>query len=133
LSGDSRRRRRDRAKRRDLRSDASHKTVLDNGAGGPPGPLGLEQKLTASGRIKSVLHGPEGDPNGLLLEDGTIIRMRPPEAARLSAQLTVRAPLAVHGSGYQGDLGRVIAVTAIGPSATQLEQIAAPPSPPPRG
>ncbi len=113
-------------------NDASGKTVVDTGPGGPPGPRGVEQPLTAAGRIKALLHGPRGDLNGVLLEDGTIVRMPPPEATRLSAQLTVGAPLVVRGGGYQGDLGRVIEAAAIGPSDTELTQIATPP-PPPRG
>ena len=114
-------------------NDTTGKTVVDAGPGGPRGPQAAQQQLTASGRIRALLHGPQGDLNGVLLEDGTIVRMPPPEAARLSAQLTVGVPLVVQGSGYQGDLGRVIGATAVGPNDAQLAQIAAPPPPPPRG
>ena len=113
-------------------NDATGKTVVDGGQGGPPGPGRLEQPLTASGRIKTLLHGPRGDLNGVLLEDGTIVRMPPPEATRLAAELTVGAQLVVRGGGYQGDLGRVIEAAAVGPTDAQLTEITAPP-PPPRG
>ena len=44
------------------------------GTGGPPGPRDAQQTLSATGRIKAQLHGPRGDLNGALLEDGTIGR-----------------------------------------------------------
>jgi hypothetical protein len=113
-------------------NDATGNTVTDSGAGGAPGPRGAEQTLTAQGRIKAQLHGPQGDLNGALLEDGTIVRLPPPEAQRLAADLTPGAMLYVKGDGFAGPLGRVIAARSIGPNPTQLAEIAAPP-PPPRG
>jgi hypothetical protein len=111
-------------------NDATGSTVTDNGPGGDPGPRGAEQALSVEGRIKAQLHGPQGELNGALLEDGTIVRLPPPEAQRLSAELVPGAPLHVEGDGFAGALGRVIAARSIGPSATQLSQVAAPP---PRG
>ena len=84
---------------------------------------------TAQGHIKAQLHGPEGDLNGALLEDGTIVRLPPPEARRLAADLTPGAPLCVEGDGFTGPLGRVIEASSIGPNQNQLAQIAAPPPP----
>lgn len=114
-------------------NDATGNTVTDTGPGGPPGPRGAEQALTAQGRIKAQLHGPQGDLNGALLEDGTIVRLPPPEAERLAADLTPGAMLYVKGDGFAGPLGRVIAAQSIGPNATQLAEVAAPPPPPPPG
>ena len=119
-------------------NDVTGKTVIDSGQGGPPGAGRLEQPLTASGHIKTFLHGPRGDLNGLLLEDGTIVRMPPPEATRLATQLTVGALLVVQGEGYEGELGRVINAAAVGPTEAQMTQITAPPHgrrmpPPPPG
>lgn len=109
-------------------NDATGKTVTDNGPGGVPGPGGgVEQELTAQGRIKAQLHGPKGDLNGALLEDGTIVRLPPLEAQRLAAELAPGKPLFVQGNGLSGPLGRVIAAQAIGPNQTQLAQVAAPP------
>jgi hypothetical protein len=39
------------------------------------------------------LHDRRGTLNGVLLEDGTIVRMPPPEAERLAANLAVGQPL----------------------------------------
>ena len=112
-------------------NDASGNGVTDIGPGGLPGPGGRQQILTAEGHIKVQLHGPQGDLNGVLLEDGTIVRLPPPEAERLAADLTPGAPLYVQGVGFAGPLGRVIAATSIGPNQDQLAQISAPPPPGP--
>ena len=112
-------------------NDATGKSVTNDGLGGPPGPRGAEQPLTAQGQIKAQLHGPQGELNGALLVDGTIVRLPPPEAQRLAANLAPGAPLYVQGNGIAGPLGRVIEAREIGPNPTQLVQIAAPPPPGP--
>lgn len=126
-----------------ITNDATSTAVTDNGpSGGPPdgpgrgGPRGPrsgadQQQLTAQGRIKAALHGRQGEVNGAILEDGTIVRLPPPEAQRLAAQLTPGSALYVQGQGYAGLLGRVIAARAIGPSEAQAMQIAAPSRPEP--
>jgi len=118
--------------------DLSGKTVTDTGAGGPPGSHTAQQALNATGRIKTQLHGPRGDLNGALLEDGTIIRLPPPEATRLVAMLTAGKAVTVQGQGIEGPLGRVIEAHAIGPDIGHLSQVAVPPPlpgppPPPPG
>ncbi|MEA2777336.1 MAG: hypothetical protein QOF90_2742 [Acetobacteraceae bacterium] len=112
-------------------NDVTGNTVTDNSSGGPRGPRGAEQALTAQGRIKAQLHGPQGDLNGVLLEDGTIVRLPPPEAQRLASELTPGAPLYAEGDGFTGPLGRIIAAQSLGSSPTQITQIAAPPPPRP--
>lgn len=109
-------------------------------AGGPGGPGAPDQPaLTAQGRVKAALHGPRGDVNGALLEDGTIIRMPPPEAQRLASQIAPGATVYVRGPGYAGPLGRVIAARAIGADANSTTPVSAParprpwPGPPWRG
>jgi hypothetical protein len=112
-------------------NDASGATVTDNGpGGGPPGAPRPDQELTASGKIKAQLHGPMGEINGVVLEDRTIVRMPPPEAARLVDTLSPGHTLAVRGTGTSGPLGTVIAAEAIGASEAQMTQLD---SPPPHG
>ena len=113
-----------------VRNDATGGTVTDTGTGGPPGPRDAQQALNATGRIKAQLHGPRGDLNGALLEDGTIVRLPPSEAQRLASTLAPGAPLTVQGNGFDGPLGRVIEARSIGPDATHLAQVAMPPRPP---
>ncbi len=110
-----------------VKNDATGTTVTDNKAGGPPGPHEQRQALNATGVIKAQLHGPRGDLNGALLQDGTIVRLPPPEAQRLASMLTAGAPIMVQGEGVEGPLGRVIEARSIGPDAGHLSQVAAPP------
>jgi hypothetical protein len=115
-------------------NDATKSVVTDTGPGGPKGPRALEQPLSAEGRIKVQLHGPQGELNGVMLENGTIVRLPPPEAERLAAQLSPGQPLYVQGNGVTGPLGTVIAAQAAGPSQAQLVQLQAPrPDGPRRG
>ena len=112
-------------------NDASGATVIDNGPGGPKGPRAPGQMLTAQGPVKAQLHGPQGELNGVLLQDGTIIRLPPPEAQRLANTLQPGSTIFVQGDGYAGPLGRVIAAQGIGPNAKQLTHVSAPPPHPP--
>lgn len=109
-------------------NDATGASVTDTGLGGP---RGVEQPMTVQGRVKAQLHGPQGDMNGALLEDGTIVRLPPPEAQRLAADLSPGASLFVQGNGISGPLGRVIEARSIGPNPTRVARIAAPPPPDP--
>ena len=119
-------------------NDATSQSVTDAGpAGGPHGPHGpggpgrhadaARQPLEAQGVIKAQLHGPRGNLNGVLLADGTIARMPPPEARRLAPTLAVGQSVFVRGEGVANGLGRVIGVRAIGPNPQQLTEIAGPP------
>jgi hypothetical protein len=82
------------------------------------------------GRVQTVLHGPRGEVNGAMLDDGTILRLPPPEADRFAALLAPGQSIAAQGDGLVTPLGRVVAVQAIGTSAAQLSWIE-PPGPPP--
>ena len=121
--------------------DASGKTVVDEGPsmGGhrPPHPPGHEpggnQPMQAQGVIKMQLHGPRGDLNGVLLEDGTMVHLPPPEATRLAAELTAGKMITVHGNGLQNVLGHVVAAEAIGSDDAHLTRIATPRPRPPHG
>jgi hypothetical protein len=122
-----------------ITNDATNQSVTDTGPGGPSrGPGGAEQGMEAQGRIKASLFGPRGELNGVLLDDGTQIHLPPPEAQRLAAQLAPGQTIYASGFGSASPLGRSLAARAIGPSRTQLAQIAAPPPgrrppPPPAG
>jgi hypothetical protein len=108
-----------------IRNDATGNVVTDGEADGPAGPRGAPKILVAEGHIKAQLHGPQGELNGVLLEDGTIVRLPRPEASRLTAALAPGAPLSVQGEGYAGPLGRVIEARSIGSNRDQLAPITA--------
>jgi hypothetical protein len=53
-------------------------TILDSG---PPDRATTEQ--TISGRVAAILHGKRGEVNGVVLDNGTNLRLPPPDAERL--------------------------------------------------
>jgi hypothetical protein len=111
-----------------ITNDASGQTVVDHGpAGGPgPGPREARQALSVQGRVQISLHGPRGEINGAMLEDGTILRLPPPEAARLAALLTPGQTIVAQGDGLTTAMGRVVDVQAIGSSQAQLNFVQRP-------
>jgi hypothetical protein len=116
-----------------ITNDRSGQTVTDNGPGfgpGPKGPGDAGQPTSVQGRIQAALHGPREDVNGALLDDGTILRLPPPEAERLGALLAPGQMVATQGDAIVTPMGRVLDVQAIGPSLTQLSYIQRPAPPP---
>jgi hypothetical protein len=90
---------------------------------------GYEQ--TFGGRIASTLHGKRGEVNGALLDDGTVLRLPPPEADRLDSWLRPGQAISVRGDVLDTALGKVVDVRAIGSSPEQMTELAGPR--PPRG
>jgi hypothetical protein len=91
------------------------------------------QPMRVQGVVATTLHGPRGEVNGAMLENGTVLRLPPPEAARFESFLKMGATVAVQGDGRTTPLGSVVAVRAIGPTPDQLNQVQAPPPPPHHG
>lgn len=110
---------------RSVTNDASGATVLVMPPQRGHGRMG-GSALEAEGKVASVLHTPRGEPNGVRLEDGTIVRMPPGEAKRLAETLAVGKSVAVRGAGYAGPLGRVIAARQIGETKDSLKDVAGP-------
>jgi hypothetical protein len=86
----------------------------------PPGP---PMQLEDDSRVKLQLHDPDGHLNGVLLEDGTVVRMPPSDAADDAAGLAVGQPLYVRGDGIKNALGKVIAAREIGPAQAKLVKV----------
>jgi hypothetical protein len=104
-------------------NDASGVTVMANvgrrmGWRAPP--------IEDTSKVKEVLHEARGDMNGVLLEDGTVVRLPPREAERIGATLGVGQPLFVRGAGIASPLGKVIMARQVGPDQAHLTDIAAP-------
>jgi hypothetical protein len=95
--------------------------VVDNGPTGGPGRPATEQ--TISGGIVSQLHGKRGEINGAVLADGTILRLPPPEAARLDTMIQPGQSVTVRGTVLTTALGTVIDAAAIGNSPDQLTDV----------
>ncbi|HUC71762.1 MAG TPA: hypothetical protein VMS01_11265 [Stellaceae bacterium] len=129
-----------------ITDEATARTVVDNGPpepgrgpGGPPprpppapdaGPGAALPGLTqVPGRVRMALHGPRGDVNGALLDDGTVLRLPPPEAYRFTDLLQPGQALVAEGSELVSAVGKVVEVRQLGPSQTQLSLVAAPTGP----
>lgn len=111
-------------------NDASGITIVDNGP--PGGPDRWATQRTMSGRVAAPLHGKRGEANGALLDNGTIIRLPPPEAERLQSLLQPRQTLAVRGTSLATPLGTVIDVAAIGATPDQMSELPIRPPPGPK-
>jgi len=122
-----------------ITDEATGRTVVDNGLPGPgrgpgAGPAApFPAQTEVQGRVRMALHGPRGDVNGALLEDGTVLRLPPPEAERFGTLLQPGQTLIAEGTELAGPVGKVFEVRQIGPSRDQLNQVQAPPGPGPGG
>ena len=107
-----------------ITNDATHQTVIGGG------PHGAEERghapLEVTGQIKQVLHGPQGEVNGVLLDDGTQVRLPPPEVTKLKDMLAPGKPLVVRGPAVSSVLGKLVMAREIGPDAKSLVKIDAP-------
>ena len=106
----------------EVTNDATHVTIA---WGGPHGMRG-GHKLHAEGTVKAPLYGPRGEINGVLLADGTVVRLPPPEAHKLAAMLDVGKTVVARGVGYAGPLGRSLDARQIGPDAAHLVAVTGP-------
>lgn len=112
---------------RSIANDATGATVLVvPPRGGHGRMMGGGAALEAEGKIAGVLHSPRGEVNGVRLEDGTLVRLPPPEAKRLAETLAVGKTIAVSGEGYAGAMGRVIAARQLGADKASMKEVAGP-------
>jgi hypothetical protein len=102
--------------------------VTDDGP--PDGSGGTADQKTVTGKVSAALYGKRGEINGALLDDGTILRLPPPEAERMQSLLQPGQPVAVRGYTLATALGTVINANAIGSTPDQLTELSAPPPPP---
>ena len=101
-------------------------SVTNTGSGVVVSQPGEPASRSVQGRVKASLHTPRGDLDGAVLEDGTMLRLPPPEATRFSALLTPGATIAVTGHGMTSPLGSVVMVQKIGASASALSEVRMP-------
>ncbi len=79
-----------------------------------------------AGKVRVVLHTPRGEADGAILEDGTELRLPPPEAAKFTELLKPGAVVAGRGVITSSALGKVIGVTDLGAQAGQLVHLQMP-------
>ncbi len=79
--------------------------------------------LQADGKIRFVLHGAGGETEGAVLENGTVLRIPPPAAAKFESLLQVGKEISVKGEGTENQFGRSIEVKEIGAPGGTLTPI----------
>jgi hypothetical protein len=118
-----------------ITDEETHRTVADPGVsaattmtppppparpprGAPPPPPAATSET--SGRVRMALHGPQGEVNGALLENGTILRFPPDQGAQLTPLIQPRQSVVAEGPAISNALGTVVDVQQIGASRNQL-------------
>ncbi|MCD4865951.1 hypothetical protein [Pseudomonas sp. PLB05] len=95
----------------------------------PPRPGAERDNDSLQGQIVQLLHGPRGNVNGALLQDGTALRLPPHEALRLQALLKPGQSIAARGELVANAQGRAFRVSALGTDANSLQALDTPPGP----
>jgi hypothetical protein len=104
---------------------ASGRTIIDTGPG--PGPEAA--MVEVHGSIRMSLHGARGEINGVLLTDGTVLRLPPDAAINMDTVLQPGRSVVAQGDEVLNPIGKVLEVRAIGASRAELMPVD-PPSPP---
>jgi hypothetical protein len=105
-------------------NDASHVTVTLSGFGSPGhGMRERWQPMEDTGKVKAQLHGPRGEINGVLLEDGTVVHMPPPAFDKNAAELAVGQSVYVSGGGMSLPYGKVIGARMLGTTKADAKDV----------
>lgn len=71
-------------------------------------------KLSVKGTVMRVTTAPRGEPDGVILKDGTVIKMPPPVAQQFTNLLRPDALVAARGYGTRNQYGEALQATAFG-------------------
>ena len=82
--------------------------------------------LEVTGKVKAALHNPRGETDGVLLEDGSQVRLPPPDAKRMADALAPGKTVIVRGQGTASLLGKIVVARQIGPDAEHLTEVRGP-------
>ena len=124
-----------------LTATASGRSVSDQPPGfgamlPQPREPGALTSMSASGRIARQLYTDRGDANGVVLDNGTIVRFPPHVGAQLAPTLQAGSTLHAKGWGSRSAQGSALEATAIGSTADGMRELFAGPGseppPPPR-
>lgn len=106
----------------EVTNDATHVTVAWSGPRHGPD----QRLLKVQGTVKAPLYGPRGDINGVLLDDGTVVHLPPPEAQKQAELLAVGKTVVASGDGYSGPLGKSLDARQIGPDEAHMVAVLGP-------
>ncbi|MFM0395801.1 hypothetical protein [Paraburkholderia phytofirmans] len=79
-------------------------------------------KLSVKGTVARVTTAPRGEPDGVMLSNGTVIKMPPPQAQQFANLMRPDAVVAASGYGTRNQFGEALQATAFGTpgNVTQL-------------
>ena len=103
----------------------------DEAAGHKPEAKTPHPPMDAEGVVRRVLHGPKGEPRGVLLEDGRIVRVPPHDARERGAMMQPGARLAARGPSLTAHGVTVIEAKEVGATMASLQPVQ--PKPPKDG
>ncbi|WP_175906485.1 hypothetical protein [Burkholderia seminalis] len=81
----------------------------------PPALRGVNlTRISVSGVVRRVMRAPRGEPDGVMLDDGAIVRLTVPAAQQFGGLLVPGARVAAVGYGTRNAYGEALQATAFG-------------------
>ncbi|WP_250456155.1 hypothetical protein [Caballeronia sp. ATUFL_M2_KS44] len=71
-------------------------------------------RLSAQGQVAHVTTAPRGEPDGVILSDGTVIKLTPPVAQQFPGLVRTGATVSAQGYGTRNQYGTALQATAFG-------------------
>uniref|UniRef100_E1TJP2 Putative secreted protein n=1 Tax=Burkholderia sp. (strain CCGE1003) TaxID=640512 RepID=E1TJP2_BURSG len=71
-------------------------------------------RLSAQGQVARVTTAPHGEPDGVILSDGTVIKLTPPVAQQFATLVRTGATVSAQGYGTRNEYGTALQATAFG-------------------
>lgn len=71
-------------------------------------------RLSVQGQVVHVTTAPRGEPDGVILADGTVIKLTPPIAQQFAALVQTGARVSAQGYGTRNQYGTALQATAFG-------------------
>jgi len=81
------------------------------------------RRMQAAGEVKTLLKGPRGETNGVVLDDGTIVRFPPRIGDQFETLLRPGNQLAASGYGTRTQYGNVFEATDLGADANAMHTL----------
>lgn len=94
----------------------------------PPREPGALTAMSADGQVAREIYTDRGDINGVLLDDGSIVRFPPQVGAQLAMRVQPGSRLYARGWGSSSASGTALEATAIGSTADDLHELFSGPS-----
>ncbi|GAB7524353.1 hypothetical protein PBS_33400 [Paraburkholderia sp. 2C] len=71
-------------------------------------------RLSAQGQVAHITTAPRGEPDGVILSDGTVIKLTPPVAQQFATLVRAGATVSAQGYGTRNQYGTALQATAFG-------------------